>query len=147
MGLPGAGKTSIARLVAEKLGAVYFNADEVRNNINLDLGFSLNDRIEHSRRMGWLCDRVVQSGGIAIADFVCPTNETRQAFGNAFTVWVDRISESRFPDTNHLFVAPESFDIRIESGQTPKESAELVCLLFKPGDPKPNITINELRKL
>ena len=31
------------------------------------------DRIEHARRMGWLCDQVVKVGCFAIADFICPT--------------------------------------------------------------------------
>ena len=38
--------------------------------------------------MGWLCDRVVESGGFVVADFVCPTPETRAAFGKAFVVCV-----------------------------------------------------------
>jgi adenylylsulfate kinase len=40
MGLPGAGKTALARALAPFLTAVQFNADEVRANINRDLGFS-----------------------------------------------------------------------------------------------------------
>ena len=94
MGLPGAGKTTLARVPAPMLKAVLFNADEVRANINRELGFSHEDRIEHARRMGWLCDRVVESGGTAIADFICPTPETRTAFGGAFIVFVDRNRES-----------------------------------------------------
>jgi adenylylsulfate kinase-like enzyme len=95
MGLPGAGKTTLADALAPLLNAAVFNADEVRANINKDLGFSHADRIEHARRMGWICDRVVETGGTAIADFICPTPETRAAFGSAFTIWVDRIKEGR----------------------------------------------------
>ena len=65
------------------LNAVHFNADEVRSCINKDLGFSVEDRIEQARRMGWLCDQVVKAGGFAIADFICPTPDTRAAFGDA----------------------------------------------------------------
>ncbi len=129
MGLPGAGKTTLARVVAQSLGAVWFNADEVRENINKDLGFSVDDRVEQARRMGWLCDRVVDAGGIAIADFVCPTVETREAFGEAFIVWVDRIPESRFPDTNKLFVPPEIYQIRIPEGESVEVSAKRVCAM------------------
>ena len=81
MGLPGAGKTTLARTLAPLLNGVIFNADEVRAEINRDLGFSPEDRVEHARRMGWMCDRVVEAGGIAIADFICPTLQTRAAFG------------------------------------------------------------------
>src|SRR5271166_2702257 len=111
MGLPGAGKTTLARVLAPLLNAVVFNADDVRANISRDLGFNHVDRIEHARRMGWLCDRVAEAGGTAIADFVCPTDDTRAAFGNAFTIWIDRIESSRFEDTNRMFVPPEHFDL------------------------------------
>ena len=113
MGLPGAGKTTLARVLAPMLKAVLFNADEVRANINRELGFSHEDRIEHARRMGWLCDRVVESGGTAIADFICPTPETRTAFGGAFIVFVDRIEKGRFEDTNRLFIPPAAYDVRV----------------------------------
>ena len=103
MGLPGAGKTTLARELAPLLRAVLFNADEVRQNLNRDLGFSPQDRIEQARRMGWLCDRVVEAGHMAIADFICPTPWTRAAFGPAYTVWLDRIQAGRFEDTNRLF--------------------------------------------
>jgi predicted kinase len=110
MGLPGAGKTTLAGALAPLLNAVVFNADAVRANLSRDLGFSHSDRIEHARRMGWICDRVVEAGGTAIADFICPTEETRAAFGEAFTTWVDRIAAGRFEDTNRMFVAPSRFD-------------------------------------
>jgi len=90
MGLPGAGKTTLAKALAPLLNAVVFNADAVRANLSRDLGFSHQDRVEHARRMGWMCDRVVEAGGTVIADFICPTAETRAAFGEAFTIWLDR---------------------------------------------------------
>ena len=119
MGLPGAGKTTLARHLAPLINAVHFNADDVRANIHKDLGFALADRVEHARRMGWLCDRVAESGTYAIADFVCPTEATRAAFGPAFTVWIDRIKQGRFEDTNRMFEPPSRFDLRVEPEGTP----------------------------
>lgn len=108
MGLPGSGKTTLARALVKKLKAVHWNADAVRANLNTHLGFTEADRIEQARRMGWLCDQVVAAGHIAIADFVCPTPATRAAFGTTdCTIWVDTIKEGRFEDTNKIFVAPE----------------------------------------
>src|SRR5947207_1055024 len=66
MGLAGAGKTTLATALAPRLNAVHFNADAARGNINKDLQFSRDDRVEHARRKGWLCDRVVDAGTYAI---------------------------------------------------------------------------------
>ena len=117
MGLPGAGKTTLANELAPRLNAVHFNADDVRANINKDLGFSEADRVEHARRMGWLCDRVIKVGGFAIADFICPTVATREAFeadGEAFVIFVDRIRAGAFEDTNRMFMPPEKYDLRVD---------------------------------
>ncbi|MBY5637703.1 adenylyl-sulfate kinase [Rhizobium leguminosarum] len=130
MGLPGAGKTTLAVSLAQRLNAVHFNADEVRSNINRDLGFGVEDRIEHARRLGWLCDRVAKTGQYVIADFVCPTSATRKAFGSAFIVWVDRITTSRYADTNLLFEAPSSFDVRVLPSGAAGEWAERIAGLL-----------------
>jgi cytidyltransferase-like protein len=132
MGLPGAGKTTLAAALAPRLNAVHFNADAVRQNINKDLGFSVDDRIEHARRMGWLCDRVVDAGKFAIADFICPTAVTREAFGSAFVVWVDRIKKSRFPDTDAMFEPPERVDMRVTEDGAPIYWAEKICTELLP---------------
>jgi hypothetical protein len=132
MGLPGAGKTTLARELAPLLSAVLFNADEVRKNVNRDLRFSPADRIEQARRMGWLCDRVTEAGHTAIADFICPTPETRDAFGAAFIVWLDRIKAGRYADTNQLFIPPERFGIRISADGSPAYWAERVLQKLRP---------------
>jgi adenylylsulfate kinase len=134
MGLPGAGKTTLAKVLAPRLNAVHYNADEVRANINRDLGFSEADRVEQARRMGWLCDRVVNTGNYAIADFVCPTDATREAFGagEAFVIWVDRIERGRFEDTNKIFEQPSRFDLRVVAAGTPEYWAEQAAKFLRP---------------
>jgi hypothetical protein len=138
MGLPGAGKTTLARALAPMLKAVWFNADAVRLNINRELGYSPEDRIEQARRMGWLCDRVVEAGHTGLADFVCPTLEARAAFGEAFVVFVDRIKKGRFEDTNRLFVPPSTYDLRIEPEGTTSYWAERVFRLVSERRPSVN---------
>jgi adenylylsulfate kinase len=135
MGLPGAGKTTLAKHLAPRLNAVHFNADDVRANINRDLGFSEADRLEHARRMGWLCDQVVKVGCFAIADFICPTPDARAAFlsgGDAFVIWLDRIQSGAFEDTNRMFVPPERFDLRVTAKGSLEYWAEQAMTQLRP---------------
>jgi adenylylsulfate kinase len=53
--------------------------------------------------MRHLADGVVLAGGIAVADFVCPTEKTRKEFAPDYTVWMDTIKAGRFEDTNAIF--------------------------------------------
>lgn len=116
MGLPGAGKTTLAEKLVEKLNAAWFNADAVRQDIYSELGYAPEDRIKHATRMGKLCDWAKLGGNYVIADFICPTQETRKAFNAEFTVWVDRIIEGRYEDTNKLFERPLNYDVRLTDG-------------------------------
>ncbi len=127
MGLPRSGKTTLARELAPLLGAVLFDADEVRKNVNVDLGFKEHDRVEQARRMGWLCDRVVEAGHYAIASFICPTIATRRAFGPCFLVWMNTIEKCQYQDTNQIFEKPVFPDYELQSLQyTPFEVAKVL---------------------
>jgi len=128
IGLPGSGKTALATALKERINAIHLNADEVRSTVNSDLGFTAEDRIEQARRMGEMA-RLIANQGVApvIVDFVCPTKETREAFGPAdVVVWVDRIKQGRFEDTNKMWQDPERFDIRILDGYTLDQEVDTV---------------------
>jgi adenylylsulfate kinase-like enzyme len=45
IGLPGSGKTELAKALKERINAIHLNADEVRATVNSDLGFTVEDRI------------------------------------------------------------------------------------------------------
>lgn len=125
MGLPGSGKTTLAEKLVVKLKAAWFNADAVRQDIYSELGFSEEDRLKHAKRMGQLCKWATIGGNYAVADFVCPTQETRNAFDADFIIWVDRIMEGRYEDTNKMFERPLNYDVRLTDG-TPEEWVEKV---------------------
>ena len=130
MGLPGAGKTTLAgalKRYLEENGEIsysqaemlpldtkcqvsWFNADDVRRKYN-DWDFSQDGRIRQSLRMFQFS---MEAGGdYVICDFVAPFVEQRNNFKADWTVWVDTIREGRYADTNAAFVEPEQYDFRI----------------------------------
>jgi adenylylsulfate kinase len=132
IGLPGSGKTELAKALKERINAIHLNADEVRATVNSDLGFTVEDRIEQARRMGAMA-RLIANQGVApvIVDFVCPTSETREAFGKPdILVWVDRIKQGRFEDTNKMWEDPTSFDARIPADYTVDQEADYIIKKF-----------------
>lgn len=112
LGLPGSGKTTLAKPFAELVGGVHINADVVRTSYD-DWDFSLSGRIRQSVRMKHLADGVVMAGKIAVCDFIAPTKEARKNFNADFTVWMDTINQCRFQDTNMIFEPPAAVDYHI----------------------------------
>jgi len=126
-GLPGSGKSTLAKPFAELISGVWINADIVRTSYN-DWDFSPEGRIRQANRMKHLADGVVMAGKIAIADFVCPTEEARAAFNPDYTVWMDTIKEGRFEDTNKMFQNPVKCDYHVNKWfeDTHQQLAEVV---------------------
>ena len=112
MGLPGAGKTTLAEELAPKLNAKRLNADEIRKEAN-DWDFSEEGRKRQAKRMADFALELKNQGNYVVADFICPTPEARSLFPADFVIWVDTIKEGRFDDTNQMFVKPEKYDFHV----------------------------------
>jgi adenylylsulfate kinase len=141
-GLPGSGKTTLAAELADRINAIHINADKVRADLNKDLGFALDDRIENARRLGALARLLDEQGQIVIVDFICPTLETRQAFGKPdILIWVNRITEGRFEDTNKMWQDPTDVDLEIKIGLTVEEEVQLIIKQFNLPDWKAPTTL------
>lgn len=112
-GLPGSGKSTLAEPLSKLMGGIWLNADKVRKDYN-DYDFSPEGRIRQAQRMRHLADGIVKGGKTVIADFVCPTEETRKIFDPDFSIWMDTIKEGRFEDTNAMFEPPIKFDYVIQ---------------------------------
>ena len=146
MGLPGAGKTYFAERLKkylEDFSSVHtmplnrmlnrentplayssrvdwFNADEVRKRFN-DWDFSHEGRIRQSLRMAEFSLKC--TGDFVICDFVAPLAEMRNNFKADWTIWIDTIKESRYNDTNKVFVEPDHYDFRITEQHAEKWAA------------------------
>ncbi len=112
MGLPGSGKTTLANELAPMLNAKRLNADEVRKEAN-DWDFSEAGRTRQAKRMADYAKKLKEKGNYVVADFICPTPETRDLFPSDYIIWVDTIKEGRFDDTNKMFIKPEKFDYQV----------------------------------
>jgi len=132
IGLPGSGKTQLAKALKERINAIHLNADEVRATVNSDLGFTPEDRLEQARRMGEMA-RLIAKQGVApvIVDFVCPTELTRAAFGKPdILIFMDTIKEGRFEDTNKMFERPEEFDATFEDHKLDQDQKATVIIQY-----------------
>ena len=124
MGLPGAGKTTLANEMATLINAKRLNADEVRKAAD-DWDFSEEGRVRQAKRMAEFALKLKTEGHYVIADFVCPTPEARSLFPSDFRIWVDTIKKGRFEDTNQMFVNPKNFNFHVTT-QDAKKWAPLI---------------------
>ena len=81
-GLSGAGKSTIANLLAQRLKSMgkrveLLDGDEVRKNLSSGLGFSKADRDTNIRRIGFVAKLLSRNGVVAITAAISPYREIR----------------------------------------------------------------------
>ena len=103
-GLPGSGKTTLAKELSYHFLVPHFNADVLREFTN-DWDFSISGRKRQLNRM-----KLFEYG---ILDFICPYESYRKELNADFFIWMDTIKESKYEDTNKIFEEPKKYDIRI----------------------------------
>jgi len=128
MGLPGSGKTTLAKILAKELKAVWLNADEIRKKNN-DWDFSDEGRSRQAKRMFNLSQELNKQGKDVVADFICPTAKTRNEFKPDKIIWMDTISKGRFDDTNKIFEKPENYDFRVNVKDAINESKKIIAMI------------------
>ena len=154
-GLSGAGKSTVANLVAKRLRAAgvkveILDGDVVRTNLSKGLGFSKKDRDTNIRRIGFVCGLLSRNGVIAIAAAISPysrvRDEVRATTANFVEVFTDCPLETlvkrdvkglykkalageikNFTGVSDPYEVPENPEVRTDSStQTPDESANAV---------------------
>jgi len=82
-GLSGAGKSSLAHAVEERLHQLgcrtfVFDGDNVRHGLCSDLGFSLEAREENIRRIGEMAKLFLEAGVMSLTAFISPLRKDRE---------------------------------------------------------------------
>jgi bifunctional enzyme CysN/CysC len=88
-GLSGSGKSTIANVLAKRLHALGMHAyvldgDNLRMGLNVDLGFTPEDRAENVRRVSEVAKLMVDAGLIVITALVSPFEADRQRARSIF---------------------------------------------------------------
>ncbi len=154
-GLPGSGKTTIARILEKKLvergkRVEVLDGDEVRENLSPKLGFSKEDREEHANRVAYVSKLLARNGVIAIVGLISPYREfrgrAREMIGDFVEVYVKcSVDEcmkrdvkghykkamageiQNFTGVSDPYEEPENPEVAVDTeNDTPEESAERI---------------------
>ncbi|MCX5513564.1 adenylyl-sulfate kinase [Kaistia algarum] len=140
-GLSGAGKSTIANLVEQKLHlrgrhTYLLDGDNVRHGLNRDLGFTDADRVENIRRVAETAKLFLDAGLIVLVSFISPFRSERQLArdlveeGEFVEIFVDTplaVAEAR--DVKGLYKKAREGKIKnftgIDSPYEPPQAAEI----------------------
>ena len=135
-GLSGAGKSTVASLVEQRLHArghhtMVLDGDNVRHGLNRDLGFTEADRVENIRRVGEVAKLMVESGLVVLCSFISPYRAERDMVrglvdpGEFIEVFVDTpISDCIERDPKGLYAKARAGQLKNFTGvDAPYEAA------------------------
>jgi len=122
-GLSGAGKSTIADLVEQKLHGegrhtFLLDGDNVRLGLNRDLGFTDVDRVENIRRAGEAAKLMLDAGLIVLAAFISPFRAEREMVRemvgaeNFVEIFIDTpLAEAERRDAKGLYAKARAGDL------------------------------------
>jgi bifunctional enzyme CysN/CysC len=158
-GLSGAGKSTIANLVEQKLHAMghhtmMLDGDNVRHGLNRDLGFTEADRVENIRRSGEVAKLMTEAGLVVLCSFISPYRAERIGVrslvedGEFIEVFVDTpIDECVRRDTKGLYAKAKAGTIKNFTGfDAPYEAPETPEIHLRTLDEKPEQMANRVIK-
>lgn len=156
-GLTGTGKSTISRAVERLLfdrgrAVTVLDGELMRRGVNIDLGYSTEDRSENLRRSAHIAKLFNDSGLICLAAFVAPSQSVRDRVADVvgrdrfFVVHCTADEATRksrdtkghyadaesgklpnFPGVSAIYEAPEKPDLVVDTGaMTVDESAEAI---------------------
>ena len=141
-GLSGAGKSTVANRVEQKLHAMgkrtyLLDGDNIRHGLSRDLGFTDQDRVENIRRVAEVAKLMADAGLIVMASFISPFRSERvmarslMSEGEFVEIFVDAslaVCEARDPKS--LYKKARAGQLKnftgIDSAYEPPQNAEIV---------------------
>jgi bifunctional enzyme CysN/CysC len=149
-GLSGAGKSTVANIVEQKLHAAghhttMLDGDNVRHGLNRDLGFTEADRVENIRRVGEVAKLMTECGLLVLCSFISPYRAERNMVrglvgdGEFVEVFVDTpIEECIRRDPKGLYAKAKAGQIKNFTGfDAPYEPPENAEVHLHTGDAAP----------
>jgi adenylyl-sulfate kinase len=159
-GLPRAGKSTVAGLVAGRLRALgldrleVLDGDIVREGLCRDLGFSRADRTENIRRITFVSKLLTRNGAVVIVAAISPYREDRELAREEIQSFVEvwcrasldaceardykglyekarRGEIDNLTGINDPYEEPEDADLVLDTeGETPEQSADRVMAML-----------------
>jgi adenylyl-sulfate kinase len=159
-GLPRAGKSTVAGLVAGRLRALgldrleVLDGDIVREGLCRDLGFSRADRTENIRRITFVSKLLTRNGAVVIVAAISPYREDRELAREEIQSFVEvwcrasidaceardykglyekarRGEIDNLTGVNDPYEEPEDADLVLDTeGETPEQSADRVMAML-----------------
>jgi hypothetical protein len=106
-GLPGSGRSTLARELGRALDAVVLDEDKLFETLNCDLDRSPQGYTESARRIGWMASTILDNGVNCICDMVLPTQLSRKSFRistrEVYAIWMDTIDSSKDANANAIW--------------------------------------------
>ena len=111
MGLPGAGKTTLASKLKLKINSDWINADQIRKDYN-DLDFSTEGRIRQSLRMKKISNEITNTGKNvkSILDFLEISDVNLDELLVKLKLNHDKIKNNNLEKNLKKFVKPQTFN-------------------------------------
>ncbi len=153
-GLSGAGKSTIAAIVASKLLEIQdrevtlLDGDVIRNHLTSELGFSKEHRDLNVSRVGYVASEITKHGGVAICSLIAPYAQARglarelvESYGTFVEVHVATslaVCEAR--DTKGLYQkARQGLITQFTGIDDPYEVPEQAELIIDAGEGSPEV--------
>ena len=130
-GQSGSGKTTIAKIINQKLGGIILDGDEMRKSISYEFGFNKKDREKHNLRVARLAKILSQYTNIIIA-MIAPFESIRKQINKIIKpIWI-YVERNIKTNKEKPYEIPKKYHIKVNSNkQTSKEQIKSILKYLK----------------